>query len=115
MSNASIIDCPLLQEYYPNEAAFKSGQKPYVIRLNAFFVAAVEGSTDNEFAVSSLWGQTLCKLIIAMLRVESHSCFARLKVGRFMHALPPRRSMRIPRVLFAARRTRLICKSGSAH
>jgi len=40
------------QEYYPNEAAFKSGQKPFVIRLNAFFVAAVEGSTDNEFTVS---------------------------------------------------------------
>jgi len=39
------------QEYYPNEASFKSGAKPYVIRLNAFFVAGVEGSTTNEFTV----------------------------------------------------------------
>lgn len=48
-------------EYYPNEAAFKSNQKPYVIRLNAFFVAAVEGSTDHEFTIHAYPKSVTCR------------------------------------------------------
>lgn len=47
--------------YYPNQAAFSSGAKPNLIRLNAYFVSVLDATKNYEFMVHAYPKSLLCR------------------------------------------------------